>query len=187
MWRWLPKRRGTFNMTLQPGQASETVDGECGPDRRRCRQAMPASDRRSTAKRFSGCRSLAPIRMSCCGLLPVFPVTAHAAGNGRRSFCRTARARADRTRGIFQTENQPQISADGQRVADNTTSIDGVSANSLTHGGAAVVTPNQEAVGQITVVSTSYDASLGRNTGAQIQGGDQERNESAAWVGVLPL
>jgi hypothetical protein len=54
-------------------------------------------------------------------------------------------------------------------VADNNYMIDGVSVNSLTHGGSAVVTPNQEAVGQITIVSTSYDASLGRNTGAQIQ------------------
>ena len=62
-----------------------------------------------------------------------------------------------------------QISADGQRVSDNDYMIDGVSVNSLTHGGAAVVTPNQEAVGAITIVSTSYDASLGRNTGAQIQ------------------
>ena len=70
---------------------------------------------------------------------------------------------------IFQTENQPQISADGQRIADNDYLVDGVSVNSLSHGGAAVVTPNQEAVGAITVLSTSYDASLGRNTGAQIQ------------------
>ena len=54
-------------------------------------------------------------------------------------------------------------------MADNNYMIDGVSVNSLTHGGSAVVTPNQEAVGQMTIVSTSYDASLGRNTGAQIQ------------------
>jgi hypothetical protein len=71
--------------------------------------------------------------------------------------------------GIFQTENQVQISADGQREADNNFMIDGVSVNSLTYGGAAVVTPNQEAVGQITIVSTSYDASDGRNSGAQIK------------------
>ncbi len=71
--------------------------------------------------------------------------------------------------GIFQTENQVQISADGQREADNNFMIDGVSVNSLTYGGAAVVSPNQEAVAQITVVSTSYDASDGRNSGAQIK------------------
>jgi len=71
--------------------------------------------------------------------------------------------------GIFQTENQVQISADGQREADNNFMIDGVSVNSLTYGGAAVVTPNQEAVGQINIVSTSFDASDGRNSGAQIK------------------
>ena len=71
--------------------------------------------------------------------------------------------------GIFQTENQIQISADGQRIADNNYTIDGVSVNSLGRGGAAVVTPNQESVGSITVISTSYDAADGRNTGAQIK------------------
>ena len=71
--------------------------------------------------------------------------------------------------GIYQTENQIQISADGQRVADNNIMIDGVSVNSLVHGGSAVVTPNQEAVNSIGVVSTSYDAADGRNTGAQIK------------------
>ena len=71
--------------------------------------------------------------------------------------------------GIFQTENQIQISADGQRVADNNILIDGVSVNSLVHGGSAVVTPNQESVDSIGVTSTSYDAADGRNTGAQIK------------------
>jgi len=71
--------------------------------------------------------------------------------------------------GIFQTENQVQISAAGQRQADNNFMVDGVSVNSLTHGGSAVVSPSEEAVGQITVVSTSLDASDGRNSGAQIK------------------
>ena len=71
--------------------------------------------------------------------------------------------------GIFQTENQVQISSNGQRVEDNTYQIDGVSVDSLTHGGAAVVTPNEEAVSQITVLTSSYDAGDGRNTGAQIK------------------
>jgi len=45
---------------------------------------------------------------------------------------------------IFQAENQPQITANGQRISANNYQIDGVSVNSLTHGGAAVITPNQE-------------------------------------------
>lgn len=91
------------------------------------------------------------------------------AGNGNAVFLPNNVGPGGSNSGIYQTENQVQIIASGQRVTDNDFLIDGVSVNSLTHGGAAVVTPNEEAVGQITTVSTSYDASLGRNTGAQIQ------------------
>lgn len=69
---------------------------------------------------------------------------------------------------IFQTENQVAISANGQRLSDNNFMIDGVSVNSLSWGGAAVVTPNQESVKEITVVSEGYSAEYGRNSGAQI-------------------
>lgn len=70
---------------------------------------------------------------------------------------------------IFQTENQPQITANGQRISANNFQIDGVSVNSLSHGGAAVVTPNQESVKEVRVSSTSYSAEDGRNSGAQIK------------------
>src|ERR1019366_3650582 len=69
---------------------------------------------------------------------------------------------------IFQTENQVAISANGQRLSDNNYMIDGVSVNSLSWGGAAVVTPSQESVKQITVLSSAYSAEYGRNSGAQI-------------------
>jgi hypothetical protein len=90
-------------------------------------------------------------------------------GNGNAVFLPNAAGPGGSNSGIYQTENQVQIAADGQRQADNNFMIDGVSVNSLTHGGAAVVSPNIEAVGAITVVSTSYDASDGRNSGAQIK------------------
>jgi hypothetical protein len=90
-------------------------------------------------------------------------------GNGNANFLPNAAGPGGSNSGIFQTENQVQITADGQRQADNNFMIDGVSVNSLTHGGSAVVTPNIEAVGQITVISTSYDASDGRNSGAQVK------------------
>ena len=67
--------------------------------------------------------------------------------------------------GVFQTENQVQISANGQRVSSNNYMVDGVSVNSLGLGGAAVVTPNQESVKEVSVVSNSYSAEDGRNTG----------------------
>ncbi|MGH9509256.1 MAG: carboxypeptidase regulatory-like domain-containing protein, partial [Terriglobales bacterium] len=69
---------------------------------------------------------------------------------------------------IFQTENLVQVSANGQRLSANNIQIDGVSVNSLTWGGAAVVTPNQESVQEIKVASSSYSAEDGRNSGAQV-------------------
>jgi len=84
---------------------------------------------------------------------------------------------------IFQVENQVQISANGQRVSANNFQIDGVSVNSLGWGGAAVVTPNQESVKELRVLSSSYSAEDGRNSGAQIkvvsQNGTNEFHGSA--------
>lgn len=70
---------------------------------------------------------------------------------------------------IFQTENQVQISANGQRLSSNNFQIDGVSVNSFNWGGAALVTPNQESVKEVRVLSSSYSAEDGRNSGAQIK------------------
>src|SRR5258708_14926650 len=70
---------------------------------------------------------------------------------------------------IFQTENQVQIVANGQRVTANNYSLDGVSVNSLSNGGAAVGTTDQQAVEQIIVTSASYNAEPRRNSDAQIE------------------
>jgi outer membrane receptor protein involved in Fe transport len=70
---------------------------------------------------------------------------------------------------IFQTENQVQISANGQRLSSNNFQIDGVSVNSFNWGGAALVTPNQESVKEVRVLSSTYSAEDGRNSGAQIR------------------
>ena len=70
---------------------------------------------------------------------------------------------------LYQVENQPQISANGQRVTENNFTIDGVDVNSLTNGGAAVVTPTEESIAEIKVLSGTYSAEDGRNSGAQIK------------------
>jgi hypothetical protein len=90
-------------------------------------------------------------------------------GNGNAVYLPNGAGPGGSNSGVFQSENQVQISADGQRIGDNNFNVDGVSVNSLSHNGAAVVTPNQEAIGSINIVSTSYDASNARYTGAQIQ------------------
>src|ERR1700737_1206813 len=70
---------------------------------------------------------------------------------------------------IFQIENSVQVVANGQRQDTNNFTIDGVSVNSLQYGGSAVITPNQQSVSEITVLSNSYSAEDGRTAGAQIK------------------
>jgi outer membrane receptor protein involved in Fe transport len=69
---------------------------------------------------------------------------------------------------IFQTENSPQISANGQRTASNNFQVDGTSVNSVAWNGAAVITPNSESVKEVQLVANSYSAEFGRNNGAQV-------------------
>lgn len=71
--------------------------------------------------------------------------------------------------GIFAVENQVQVSANGQRVTSNNFEIDGVSVNSQTWGGAAVITPSQESIAEVQVTSSTYSAEDGRNSGAQVK------------------
>lgn len=70
---------------------------------------------------------------------------------------------------IFATENQVPVSANGQRVSSNNFQIDGVSVNSQTWGGAAVITPSQESIKELQVTSSTYSAEDGRNSGAQVK------------------
>ncbi|HVF43483.1 MAG TPA: TonB-dependent receptor [Pyrinomonadaceae bacterium] len=89
-------------------------------------------------------------------------------GNGNATFLPNSAGPGGSSRGIFQTENAPQISANGQRISANNFQIDGTSVNSLGNGGAAVVTPNQESVKEVRVIANVYSAEFGRNSGAQV-------------------
>ncbi|MEP6570703.1 MAG: carboxypeptidase-like regulatory domain-containing protein, partial [Acidobacteriota bacterium] len=97
----------------------------------------------------------------------VFGDSARGGAGGAVSLPNTA-GPGGSNRSIFQTENQPQISANGQRITANNFQIDGTSVNSLTNGGAAVITPNQESVKEVRVIANVYSAEYGRNSGAQV-------------------
>jgi hypothetical protein len=71
--------------------------------------------------------------------------------------------------GIFQTENGPQALAHGAQYENNGISIDGITTNSAVWGGTTVITPSEDSVDNVKVVSNSYDAENGRFNGAQIQ------------------
>jgi hypothetical protein len=71
--------------------------------------------------------------------------------------------------GIFKTENGAQIIASGQQTEDNGISIDGISTTSSVWGGSTVITPSEDSVQEVKIVSDGYDAENGRFSGAQIQ------------------
>ena len=71
--------------------------------------------------------------------------------------------------GIFGTENGPQALANGGQYENNGISVDGISTASAVWGGTTVITPSEESVGDVKILSNSYDAEDGRFSGAQIQ------------------
>ncbi len=89
--------------------------------------------------------------------------------------------------GIFQTENQVQVSSAGQRVEQNVYYTDGVNVNSLGWGGAAVLTPNTESVQDITVITADYDAADGRGSGAHIKTTTKSGTDTVPRKRCLPL
>jgi hypothetical protein len=94
---------------------------------------------------------------------------AQGSGGGTSSLPGSNSGGTGSTDGVFKTENQPQSSAGGGRTDTNAISLDGVAITSVTWGGAAVITPNQDSIKEFRVVSNSYDAEFGRASGAQIQ------------------
>ena len=71
--------------------------------------------------------------------------------------------------GIFKTENGAQVIASGQQTENNGISIDGISTTSVVWGGSTIITPSEDSVDSVKIVSNSYDAEDGRFSGTQIQ------------------
>jgi len=65
------------------------------------------------------------------------------------------------------TENRPQANANGGQNSANGISIDGISTVSAVWGGASVITPTEESVDNVRIVTNDYDAENGRFSGAQ--------------------
>jgi hypothetical protein len=72
------------------------------------------------------------------------------------------------TGSVFQVENRAQTQANGVRTSGNSFQIDGSQVNSLAWGGGAVITPNEESVKEVQTQTSPYDATYGRNSGAQV-------------------
>jgi hypothetical protein len=92
--------------------------------------------------------------------------------------------------GIFNTENGAAISANGGQTPTNGVTLDGISTTSAVWGGTTVVTPSEDSIESVKVVSNSYDAENGRFSGAQIQitskGGTNQYHGSAFFTAHRP-
>jgi Carboxypeptidase regulatory-like domain/TonB dependent receptor len=71
--------------------------------------------------------------------------------------------------GIFKTENGAQVISSGQQTQNNGISIDGISTTSSVWGGSTIITPSEDSIDSVKVISNSYDAEDGRFSGSQIQ------------------
>jgi hypothetical protein len=67
---------------------------------------------------------------------------------------------------IFATENGPSANANGQQFQSNGFTVDGISTVSAVWGGATVVTPSQDSISNVKIVTNAYDAENGRFSGA---------------------
>ena len=67
---------------------------------------------------------------------------------------------------IFATESGASANANGGQFENNGYTVDGISTVSAVWGGATVITPSQDSVSNIKIVTNSYDAENGRFSGA---------------------
>jgi hypothetical protein len=67
---------------------------------------------------------------------------------------------------VFATENGASANANGGQFENNGYTVDGISTVSAVWGGATVITPSEDSVGTVKVVTNSYDAENGRFSGA---------------------
>ena len=81
------------------------------------------------------------------------------------TICRETLAPAaqDRTPGYSRPKTKFRSIANGNPIEANNITLDGVSINSITWAGAAVITPNEESVKEMKIVTNDYDAEDGRS------------------------
>lgn len=156
-----------FNIALQPGQAAEAVTVTAETQLLETESASVQGT--ITAQQVVDLPEFGRDPYNLVRITPgVFADSARQANGNSQAIPQQVGPGGSNSQ-IFQTENQVQAVADGQRVSANNYILDGVSVNSLEWGGAAVVTPNPESIAEVTVDSNSYSASDGRNSGAQVK------------------
>ena len=164
----LAEQVNAVNVQLEVGQATENVtvtDATPLVDTETSNMSGTVSERE-----FQKLPSIGRDPFQLLQLAPgAFGDGAQAAGGGTSNLPATNVGGTGGTDGVFKIENGGQISAGGARTGDNNYTIDGVGTTSVTWGGTSVVTPNEDSVKEVKVVTDNYDAEYGRYRGAQVQ------------------
>jgi hypothetical protein len=70
---------------------------------------------------------------------------------------------------IFATENGASANTNGGQYENNGYSVDGIGTESAVWGGSTVITPSEDSIDNVTIVTNAYDAEYGRFDGAMTQ------------------
>ena len=165
-----PEQANAFNVQLQLGETTTTVTVQ-GDQLPQLETATASISGTVTSDQIQHLPSAGRDVFQLAQLAPgVFGDASQAAAGGTNNLPgTTGPGGTSATGGIFQTENGPQANANGQQNETNGIQIDGISTVSAVWGGTSVITPTEDSVGSVKVLSNAYDASNGRFSGAQIQ------------------
>jgi hypothetical protein len=166
--RIIAEQSNSINVELELGETTETVTVS---------GAAPLIDTATanisgtvTAEQIQALPSYGRDPFQLLQLAPgAFGDGARGAGGGTQNLPATTIGGTGASTGIFATENGGQIVAKGARTGENNYQIDGVGVTSVSWGGTSVITPNEDSIKEIKVVTNNYDAEYGRYRGAQVQ------------------
>lgn len=166
----IPEQQNTVNVQLEVGASQETVTVSAAAE------GLPTSSATLSATISSNQIQHMPSFngdvFQLAQLTPgVFGNGAQASGGGTYNLPgnQGPGGSGGGSAGIFQTENGPQIQPMGGQYETNSLSVDGISTVSAVWGGTSVITPSEDSIANVHVVSNAYDAENGRFTGAQIE------------------
>lgn len=165
----LPEQANALNIGLAVGATSQTVTVS-GTGEPLMNTASASISGVISAKDIQSMPSFNRDVFQLAQLAPgVFGDASQGSGGGTYTLPGSNMAGTGAADGIFKTENAPQIIANGGQNETNGISIDGISTESAVWGGSSVITPTEESVKAVTVVSNSYDAENGRFGSGQLQ------------------
>ena len=172
----IPDQANAVNVQLQPGAASTTitVDASTAP--------VLDTETATTARTISDneVQHMPVYQRDATSLIRLVPGTladgAQAAGGGGFQAPGTQTGASSggggnlgHTSSIFATENGASANANGGQFENNGYTVDGISTVSAVWGGATIITPSEDSIGNIQVLTNAYDAENGRFSGALTQ------------------